>query len=376
MSTSVGKAAAEGHGGTRAARGMGTTVTTPLTSEPQTRSGNEIAVADAGDGDHRVRGQLLGLGADQPARARSSGPPAALGTLSESDVALLVAVPVVVGLARPHHRRRADRPVRRPGDVPDRLGRDDPPDPVHRLLRPRLLRPAPGRRLLPRHRRHGVRRRRPLRQRLVPAREARSRDRHLRRRHGRHRDQRPDHREAHRPPRRQGALPDHRRGAGLLRASPPGWSCATHRAGWCPPPRWLARISANARLPITWQACLLYAVAFGGYVAFSVYLPAYLKTAHGLTPADAANRMAGFVLVAVVMRPVGGWLADKLGAIPVLATGFGVVVVVRRRSRPAPRRWTASARSRSSPWPPPSAPAAGPPSPSSPRSPTPPGSVA
>ena len=89
----------------------------------------------------------------------------------------------------------------------------------------------------------------------------------------------------------------------------------------------LARLSVNARLPITWQACLLYAVAFGGYVAFSVYLPSYLKTAHGLSPADAANRMAGFVLVAVVMRPVGGWLSDRFGAVPVLATGFGVVVV-------------------------------------------------
>jgi len=89
----------------------------------------------------------------------------------------------------------------------------------------------------------------------------------------------------------------------------------------------VSRISANSRLPITWQASLLYAVAFGGYVAFSVYLPAYLKTAHQLTPADAANRMAGFVLVAVIMRPVGGWLADRLGAIPVLAAGFGVVVV-------------------------------------------------
>ncbi len=88
-----------------------------------------------------------------------------------------------------------------------------------------------------------------------------------------------------------------------------------------------SRIAANSRLPITWQACLLYAVAFGGYVAFSVYLPSYLKTAHQLTPDDAANRMAGFVVVAVVMRPVGGWLADKLGTIPVLAAGFGVVVV-------------------------------------------------
>ena len=85
------------------------------------------------------------------------------------------------------------------------------------------------------------------------------------------------------------------------------------------------RLVAAARLPIAWQACILYAVAFGGYVAFSVYLPAYLKTAYGLEQADAANRMAGFVLVAVVMRPVGGWLADRFGPVPVLAAVFGVV---------------------------------------------------
>lgn len=85
------------------------------------------------------------------------------------------------------------------------------------------------------------------------------------------------------------------------------------------------RLVAAARLPIAWQACILYAVAFGGYVAFSVYLPAYLKTAYGLEQADAANRMAGFVLVAVVMRPVGGWLADRFGPVPVLAGVFGVV---------------------------------------------------
>jgi NNP family nitrate/nitrite transporter-like MFS transporter len=87
-----------------------------------------------------------------------------------------------------------------------------------------------------------------------------------------------------------------------------------------------SRLSANARLPITWQACILYAVAFGGYVAFSVYLPAYLKTDYGLSPAGAANRMAGFVVVAVIMRPIGGWLSDRIGPIPVLAAGYAVVV--------------------------------------------------
>jgi NNP family nitrate/nitrite transporter-like MFS transporter len=88
-----------------------------------------------------------------------------------------------------------------------------------------------------------------------------------------------------------------------------------------------ARLRATAALPITWQACVLYAVAFGGYVAFSVYLPAYLKTAHQLEPVDAANRMAGFVVVAVLARPVGGWLSDRLGPIPVLTACFGVVAV-------------------------------------------------
>ncbi len=89
----------------------------------------------------------------------------------------------------------------------------------------------------------------------------------------------------------------------------------------------LTRLVANARLSISWQACILYAVAFGGYVAFSVYLPSYLKTAYNLGAADAANRMAGFVLVAVIMRPVGGWLSDRFGAVPVLAAGYAVVVV-------------------------------------------------
>lgn len=85
------------------------------------------------------------------------------------------------------------------------------------------------------------------------------------------------------------------------------------------------RLAATLRMPTTWQASALYAVAFGGYVAFSVYLPAYLKTAYGLAQADASNRMAGFVLLAVVMRPVGGWLSDRVGPVKVLAGALTVV---------------------------------------------------
>ncbi len=96
--------------------------------------------------------------------------------------------------------------------------------------------------------------------------------------------------------------------------------------GRVPPTASLAsRLAATGRLRLTWEASALYALAFGGYVAFSVYLPTFLKTAYKLTQADAANRMAGFVLVAVLMRPVGGWLSDRFGPVPVLGGVFTVV---------------------------------------------------
>ena len=93
-----------------------------------------------------------------------------------------------------------------------------------------------------------------------------------------------------------------------------------------------ARIAAVGRLTVTWQLCLLYAVGFGGFVAFSVYLPAYLRTVYGLTANDAALRTAGFVVLAVVARPTGGWLSDKFHPARVLVwcfTGTAVFAVVQ-----------------------------------------------
>ncbi|GAA2682664.1 NarK/NasA family nitrate transporter [Streptomyces violaceolatus] len=96
------------------------------------------------------------------------------------------------------------------------------------------------------------------------------------------------------------------------------------------------RMAATCKLGITWQASALYAVAFGGYVAFSVYLPTYLKTGYGLTQADAANRMAGFVLLAVAMCPMGGWLSDRLGPVKVLAGSLAVVLAGALAQSPTP----------------------------------------
>lgn len=80
-------------------------------------------------------------------------------------------------------------------------------------------------------------------------------------------------------------------------------------------------------LPATLQLSWLYAVGFGGFVAFSVYLPTFLTNAYGLEAADAANRTAGFVVLAVVCRPLGGVLSDRLGGVTVNLVCFAVVTL-------------------------------------------------
>jgi NNP family nitrate/nitrite transporter-like MFS transporter len=96
------------------------------------------------------------------------------------------------------------------------------------------------------------------------------------------------------------------------------------------------RLGRVLRLPVTWQASAFYAIAFGGYVAFSVYLPTYLKNAYLLTQSDAATKMGGFVLIAVLMRPVGGYLADRIRPAWVLAAVFAVVAATALAQAPAP----------------------------------------
>ncbi|HET9227842.1 MAG TPA: MFS transporter [Thermoanaerobaculia bacterium] len=77
---------------------------------------------------------------------------------------------------------------------------------------------------------------------------------------------------------------------------------------------------------LAWVLSLFYFLTFGGFVAFAVYLPTLLRDEFGLRPADAGFRAAGFVLLATLLRPVGGWLSDKIGGARVLSGVFlGVI---------------------------------------------------
>ncbi|OBG19888.1 MFS transporter [Mycolicibacterium celeriflavum] len=87
--------------------------------------------------------------------------------------------------------------------------------------------------------------------------------------------------------------------------------------------RVLPKLRAAAKLSVTWEMSFLYAIVFGGFVAFSNYLPTYIKTIYGFSAVDAGTRTAGFALAAVLARPVGGALADRFAPKYVVLASFG-----------------------------------------------------
>lgn len=78
----------------------------------------------------------------------------------------------------------------------------------------------------------------------------------------------------------------------------------------------------------SWMLSLYYFLTFGGFVAMAVYLPTLLTDIFKLTPQDAGFRTAGFVVLATLMRPVGGVLADRVGGRAILQWVFPVTALM------------------------------------------------
>ena len=92
----------------------------------------------------------------------------------------------------------------------------------------------------------------------------------------------------------------------------------------------------------TWWFNLFYAISFGGFVGFGVFLKLYLMDTYteemkalGLSwfsennvKVIAGYLVALFVFGGTILRPVGGAIADKIGGIKALYIFFTIVVVV------------------------------------------------
>lgn len=69
----------------------------------------------------------------------------------------------------------------------------------------------------------------------------------------------------------------------------------------------------------TWWFMLFYSVTFGGFVGLSSSLSIYFHSQYGLAPVQAGYAVAACVFAGSLFRPIGGWLADKIGGVAALS---------------------------------------------------------
>ena len=100
----------------------------------------------------------------------------------------------------------------------------------------------------------------------------------------------------------------------------------------CPPAKSLGEYLKVLRDKDAWWFMFFYSVTFGGFVGLASSLTIYFNTQYGLTPVVAGYYTAACVFMGSMMRPLGGWLADRIGGIKslsvmyVLAATFLVIV--------------------------------------------------
>lgn len=83
-----------------------------------------------------------------------------------------------------------------------------------------------------------------------------------------------------------------------------------------------------------WWFCLFYSVTFGGYVGLSSFMPLLLRDQYRLSAVNAGYLTALAALAGSMLRPVGGWVADRLGGVRLLSlllAGIGAMYLAASR---------------------------------------------
>jgi NNP family nitrate/nitrite transporter-like MFS transporter len=72
-----------------------------------------------------------------------------------------------------------------------------------------------------------------------------------------------------------------------------------------------------------WRLCGLYAVTFGAFVGLASFLPIFFRDQYGISKVDAATIVAVGAALGSFLRPLGGYLADRVGGTSVLTAVYG-----------------------------------------------------
>ncbi len=76
-----------------------------------------------------------------------------------------------------------------------------------------------------------------------------------------------------------------------------------------------------------WRFSLYYVAVFGAYVALASALPFYYEKNYDVVLWQAGLLTALFIFPASLLRPVGGWLSDKVGARRIMYWTFGLMLL-------------------------------------------------
>ena len=96
----------------------------------------------------------------------------------------------------------------------------------------------------------------------------------------------------------------------------------TRRPG--PAPKW-ANYAALLREPDAGWFCFFYSFTFGGFVGLASFLTVFFHDQYGLSKVRAGDFTTIVVLAGSFLRPVGGWLSDKIGGYRLLMLLLGGV---------------------------------------------------
>ncbi|OYD07290.1 MFS transporter [Paludifilum halophilum] len=77
-----------------------------------------------------------------------------------------------------------------------------------------------------------------------------------------------------------------------------------------------------------WLFCFFYSVTFGGFVGMAGFMPAFFHDSYELTRVETGDFVTLCLLAGSFFRPVGGWVADKIGGVRVLQALFLAITVL------------------------------------------------
>lgn len=108
-------------------------------------------------------------------------------------------------------------------------------------------------------------------------------------------------------------------------------------------PRWWKALAEAASRPSMYWLSFLYGVTFGGFVGLCSILPIFLHDEYGLDLITAGSVTALCGLLGSVIRPAGGFVADRIGGVRALGPVFaGIAGLMAGLGQLPPTGWAIS----------------------------------